>query len=77
MLVVLHRGAYRWWSEAVDLLVGVQNSVHDWHSVSKNLVDPSVDLLKRCGLWGCLLAAVISSNIAQYVSLRTRYLCLT
>jgi len=63
------RAAYKWWSEALDALLGIQNAVQDWRSVLKNPVDVSADLLKRCGLWGCLLAAVISSNMAQYVLL--------
>ena len=67
LLYVCCRAAYKWWSEALDALLGVQNAVHDWSSVLKNSVDVSADLLKRCGLWGCLLAAIISSNIAQYV----------
>jgi len=63
------RAAYKWWSEALDALIGVQNAVHVWISVLKNSLDMSADLLKRCGLWGCLLAAIISSNIAQSVPL--------
>jgi len=66
LLYVWCRAAYKWWSEALDALLGVQNAVHDWSSALKNSVDVSADLLKRCGLWGCLLAAIISSNIAQY-----------
>jgi len=50
----------------MDALIGVENAVRDWQSVIKNSVDVSADLLKRCGLWGCLLSAIVSSNIAQY-----------
>jgi len=64
---MLCRAAYKWWSEAIDSLIRVQNAVHEWRSVIKNSRDESADLLKRCGLWGCLLTAIISSNIAQYV----------
>jgi len=68
---VLRRAAYKWWSEALDSLIGIQNAVHNWQSVLKKSGDVSSDLLKKCGLWGCLLSGVISSNIAQYVLLTT------
>jgi len=61
----LYRAAYKWWNEAVDSLIGIQNAVQDWQTVFKNSIDMSADLLRRCGLWGCLLAAIVSSNIAQ------------
>ena len=64
---VLCRAAYKCWCEAIDALLGIENAVNEWSSVLKNSVDVSAELLKRCGLWGCLLVAVISSNIAQYV----------
>jgi len=65
------RAAIKSWTEAVDTLLGIENAVNDWQqSLSKNSskdVDLSAELLKRCGLWGSLLAGVICSNIAQYV----------
>ena len=70
---VYYRAAYKWWSESVDALLGIANALHDWQTALTGSVDAPADLLKRCGPWGCLLAAVVSSNIAQYVSL---YYCL-
>ena len=61
------RGAYKWWSESLDLLLGISDSIHGWRSLSKNTEDFSKVLLDRCGLWGCILGGIVCSNIAQYI----------
>lgn len=59
------RGAYQWWSEGLDTLLHMKRSVQHWRSLTSD--DLSVTLLAKCGIWGCLLGAILSSNIAQSV----------
>lgn len=61
------RAAYKWWCEAVDLIVNMADAVSNWRRLFEGVEDISAELLKRCGLWGCLLGSVITSNISQYI----------
>nr|XP_022298603.1 cilia- and flagella-associated protein 54-like isoform X2 [Crassostrea virginica] len=61
------RGAYKWWAEALDHALNMTDALHTWREVLRESTDISADLLKRCGLWGCLLGGVLASNIAQYI----------
>ncbi|XP_067928992.1 cilia- and flagella-associated protein 54-like [Watersipora subatra] len=61
------RSAYKWWCEAVDLILGQKDAVSRWRELFFEVTDISSKLLKRCGLWGCLLGSVITSNISQYI----------
>ncbi|XP_062618793.1 cilia- and flagella-associated protein 54-like [Saccostrea cucullata] len=61
------RGAYRWWAESLDHTLNTTDALHTWRGMMKDSTDISSDLLKRCGLWGCLLGGVLASNIAQYI----------
>ena len=71
MLIILHnplclsRGAYKWWSNSLDTLLGMSDAIHKWRRTYKT--DVSVQLLNHCGLWGCLLGGVLASNMAQSV----------
>lgn len=60
-----YRGAYKWWAEALDHALNMTDALHTWREVLRESTDISADLLKRCGLWGCLLGGVLASNIAQ------------
>lgn len=59
------RAAYKWWAEALDLVLGADDVLHTWRDLFKDSTDISAELLKRCGIWGCVLAGILSSNIAQ------------
>ncbi|XP_077980140.1 cilia- and flagella-associated protein 54-like [Glandiceps talaboti] len=64
------RGAYKWWSEALDLILNTRDTLHTWRElVARNTSqqDDSAKLLDRCGLWGCLLAGILTAKIAQYI----------
>ena len=63
------RAAYKWWAESLDLILGGDDVIHKWRDIFKDVKDIGAELVKRCGIWGCLLGGVLSSNIAQYVSL--------
>ncbi|CAB3989196.1 Hypothetical predicted protein, partial [Paramuricea clavata] len=73
--IMLHignkRSAYRWWQTVLDTILSpVSQSEHGqtnhnrYHDAVH--VEPSV-LLKKRGMWGCLLAAVTAVNIARYI----------
>jgi hypothetical protein len=60
--------AYKWWAEALDNILNTSDSLKNWRDISTALgqdIRPCEVLLQRCGIWGCLLAAVLASNIAQ------------
>jgi hypothetical protein len=59
------RSAYKWWAESLDHTLNMTNALHTWRTVLKDSTNISSDLLKRCGLWGCLMGGVLASNIAQ------------
>nr|XP_034306398.1 cilia- and flagella-associated protein 54 isoform X5 [Crassostrea gigas] len=61
------RGAYKWWAESLDHTLRTTDALHTWREMMKDSTDISSDLLKKCGLWGCLLGGVLASNIAQYI----------
>lgn len=62
-----YRAAYKWWCEAVDLILNQTDAVSKWRELFEHVDDISTELLKRCGMWGCLLGSVITSNISQYI----------
>ncbi|RNA01418.1 cilia- and flagella-associated 54-like [Brachionus plicatilis] len=61
--------AYKNWNEALDKLTGINNCLINWR---KNFSDSSggdlstENILKKCGIWGCLLGGVLTSKMAQY-----------
>ena len=59
------RSAYKWWAEALDLILDADDALHTWRDLFKDSEDISADLLQRCGIWGCVLGGVLTSNIAQ------------
>ncbi|KAK3792964.1 hypothetical protein RRG08_060658 [Elysia crispata] len=69
------RAAFKWWCHSLDIILGMQDAVRTWReslTTSKPgagvaAEDISTVLLDRCGLWGCIMAGVLASNIAQYI----------
>ncbi|KAK3608116.1 hypothetical protein CHS0354_004771 [Potamilus streckersoni] len=61
------RASYKWWADALDLILDCEDALHTWRKSFGQSADISSHLLDRCGLWGCLLSAVITSKIAQYI----------
>ncbi|XP_033102653.1 cilia- and flagella-associated protein 54-like isoform X3 [Anneissia japonica] len=63
------RAAFRWWSEALDLILKTTDTLHTWRKIlgGSSEDDISSQLLQRCGMWGCLLGAILASKIAQYI----------
>ena len=65
LCVIVCSGAYKWWLESLDLLLGGKNVIHKWRQLLSRSPDISATLLQKCGLWGCILGAVLAANIAQ------------
>ncbi|RUS83830.1 hypothetical protein EGW08_008411 [Elysia chlorotica] len=69
------RAAFKWWCHSLDIILGMQDAVRTWResltagktSAGAAADDTSSVLLERCGLWGCIMAGVLASNIAQYI----------
>ncbi|XP_038069719.1 cilia- and flagella-associated protein 54-like [Patiria miniata] len=64
------RAAFKWWSESLDLIMNTTDTLHSWRQLltgQKSQHEISSQLLDRCGMWGCLLGAVLASKIAQYI----------
>ncbi|KAK7503699.1 hypothetical protein BaRGS_00005238, partial [Batillaria attramentaria] len=61
------RAAYRCWAESLDLVLGMEDTLHVWRRETQSAEDVSSLLLERCGLWGCVMGGVLASNIAQYI----------
>ena len=61
------RAAYKWWAESLDLVLDGEDVIHTWRDMFKDVEDVGAELVQRCGIWGCLMAGILTSNIAQYV----------
>ncbi|XP_006820960.1 cilia- and flagella-associated protein 54-like [Saccoglossus kowalevskii] len=64
------RAAYKWWAEALDLIMNTTDTLHTWRELLSSgdpHQDASAKLLERCGLWGCVLAGILTAKIAQYI----------
>ncbi|XP_022098854.1 cilia- and flagella-associated protein 54-like [Acanthaster planci] len=64
------RAAFKWWSESLDLIMNTTDTLHSWRQLltgQRSQHEISSQLLDRCGMWGCLLGAVLASKIAQYI----------
>ncbi|XP_046336681.2 cilia- and flagella-associated protein 54-like isoform X2 [Haliotis rufescens] len=61
------RGAYRCWSDSLDIVLNTTDTLHSWRELLQGPDDISQELLKRCGLWGCVQGGILASNMAQYV----------
>ncbi|XP_041347318.1 cilia- and flagella-associated protein 54-like [Gigantopelta aegis] len=61
------RGAFRYWSDSLDIVLNMTNCLKMWRSQLSDAADISSELMKRCGLWGCIHGGVLASNIAQYI----------
>lgn len=60
--------AYKNWSEALDKLSGIKNCLTNWRKIffdSDSSNFKIENILKKCGIWGCLLGGVITSKMAQ------------
>ena len=62
-IITCFRGAYKYWSDSLDLTLNTTDAIHTWRSLDSN--DVSSDMLQRCGIWGCLLGGILASNMAQ------------
>ena len=50
--------------------MNTKDTLHGWRQLltgQRSQHDISSQLLDRCGMWGCLLGAVLASKIAQYL----------
>ncbi|CAL1546460.1 unnamed protein product [Lymnaea stagnalis] len=61
------KAAFQWWSLSLDKVLNISDALHSWREQFVNTKDISAALLDRCGMWGCVLAGVLASNIAQYI----------
>jgi len=64
MLLHVFRGAYKYWSDSLDLTLNTTDAIHTWRSLLDSN-DVSSDMLQRCGIWGCLVGGILASNMAQ------------
>ncbi|XP_038666823.1 cilia- and flagella-associated protein 54 isoform X2 [Scyliorhinus canicula] len=67
------RAAFRCWCHAIDAIFNTTDFINNWkNSESSNISlehskDYSEFLLDQAGIWGCLLAGVLSAKIAQLI----------
>ncbi|XP_052282343.1 cilia- and flagella-associated protein 54-like isoform X6 [Dreissena polymorpha] len=61
------RAAFKWWTDALDLIFNAEDALHTWRDMFKDAKDISADMLRRCGIWGAILAGILTSNIAQFI----------
>eukprot|EP00058_Branchiostoma_floridae_P024582 XP_002610072.1 hypothetical protein BRAFLDRAFT_125670 [Branchiostoma floridae] len=61
------RAAYKCWSEALDIVMGMTDALHSWRKLMETGQSLAGSLLKKCGLWGCVLGGVLAAKIAQYI----------
>ncbi|XP_072097440.1 cilia- and flagella-associated protein 54 isoform X4 [Mobula birostris] len=69
------RHAFRCWSQAIDMALNVTDFINNWQDMESSSIsfkhskDFSEALLSRAGVWGCLLAGVLTAKIAQFITL--------
>ncbi|XP_078673131.1 cilia- and flagella-associated protein 54-like isoform X2 [Branchiostoma floridae x Branchiostoma belcheri] len=61
------RAAYKCWSEALDIVMNMPDALHSWRKLMDTGQSLAGTLLKKCGLWGCVLGGVLAAKIAQYI----------
>ncbi|CAF0864674.1 unnamed protein product [Adineta ricciae] len=56
------------WCDVIDLLLESTDVVTTWFKKDslRNLVSNRVQLIQKCGIWGCLLLAIVTSKLAKY-----------
>ena len=64
VITLVLRGAYKWWSDALDTLLRCSDAIHTWRNICPD-GDFCHFLLQKCGLWGCVLGGILAANIAQ------------
>ncbi|XP_055508714.1 cilia- and flagella-associated protein 54-like isoform X2 [Leucoraja erinacea] len=68
------RNAFKCWSQAIDAIVNVTDFINNWQDMEssgisfKHSKDFSETLLQRAGIWGCVLAGILSAKIAQFIT---------
>ena len=63
------QAAYRYWNEALDMLLGVKNSLVTWRREfydEETKTSKTEKILEKCGIWGCILGGVLTAKMAQY-----------
>ncbi|GFO44544.1 hypothetical protein PoB_007104900 [Plakobranchus ocellatus] len=69
------RAAFKWWCNSLDIVLNMQDAVRTWRQslsiaeTANSTMEENISsvLLECCGLWGCIMAGVLASNIAQYI----------
>lgn len=53
----------------IDTILDGHDAVTTWfkNDALKNLLSNRLQLLQKCGVWGCLLGAIVSCKLAKYV----------
>ncbi|XP_014662556.1 PREDICTED: cilia- and flagella-associated protein 54-like [Priapulus caudatus] len=61
------RGAYACWADAADVLLKKTDVINNWRMCLTAEELGGAALLARCGVWGCLLAGILVTDVARYV----------
>ena len=66
---LLFRESKTAWCDVIDTILNGHDVIINWFKTDsmKNLLVNRVQLLQKCGVWGCLLGAIVTSKLAKYV----------
>jgi hypothetical protein len=55
------------WCDVIDTILQGHDVVTSWFKTDslKNLLSNRTQLLQKCGIWGCLLGAIVSCKLAK------------
>jgi hypothetical protein len=60
------------WCDVVDTILNGHDVVTSWfkNDTLKTLLSNRTQLLQKCGVWGCLVGAIVTCKLAKYVNYR-------
>ena len=55
------------WCDVMDTILDGRDVIISWfkNDALKNLLTNRTQLLQKCGVWGCLMGAVVTSKLAK------------
>lgn len=55
------------WCDVIDTILDGHDVVINWfkNETLRNLLTNRAQLLQKCGIWGCLIGAVVTSKLAK------------
>lgn len=66
---ILFRESKTAWCDVIDTILSGHDVIINWfkNDSMKNLLINRTQLLQKCGIWGCLLGAIVTSKLAKSV----------